>query len=148
MSDQRHQHHAHRAGEGARKYRQLPAFNLRSTRPPRAKPLSHRFPQPGDHPADDPLRHATRLSGESFRGDHSVVRRSDSHLPLVFLLALSQLAVGASVAAVFVQPALPLLLIALAAGLVALGAGSLHVGQPLKAWRSFLGCGSPGSAAR
>ncbi len=74
-----------------------------------------------------------------FAGDSSVVRRSDSHLPLVMLLTLSQFAIGASVAAVFVKPALPLLILALVVGLVALVAGSLHLGQPLKAWRSFLG---------
>jgi Fe-S-cluster-containing dehydrogenase component/DMSO reductase anchor subunit len=74
-----------------------------------------------------------------FAGDHSVVRPSESHLPLVMLLTLSQFAIGASVAAVFVKPGLPLLLIALGAGLAALVAGSLHLGQPLKAWRSFLG---------
>ena len=74
-----------------------------------------------------------------FAGDHSVVRRADSHLPLVMLLTLSQLAVGASVAAVLVKPALPLLLMALGAGLAAMMTGSLHLGQPLKAWRSFLG---------
>jgi formate dehydrogenase iron-sulfur subunit len=74
-----------------------------------------------------------------FAGDHSVVRRSDPHLPLVLLLTFSQLAAGASVAAVFVKPALPLLLIALAAGVIAMVTGSLHLGQPLKAWRSFLG---------
>jgi DMSO reductase anchor subunit len=74
-----------------------------------------------------------------FAGDHAVVRRADSHLPLVILLVLSQLATGASVAALFVQPAPPLLLGSLVAGFVAMIAGSLHLGQPLKAWRSFLG---------
>lgn len=57
----------------------------------------------------------------------------------MILLVLSQLAIGSSVAAVFVKPALPLLLVALATGATALIAGSLHLGQPLKAWRSFLG---------
>ena len=74
-----------------------------------------------------------------FAGDSASARRADPHLPLVILLTFSQCAVGASGAAVFVQPALPLLLLALAVGLVALIAGSLHLGQPLKAWRSFLG---------
>jgi formate dehydrogenase iron-sulfur subunit len=57
----------------------------------------------------------------------------------VILLVLSQLAIGASVAALVVKPALPMLLGAFAVGLVAMIAGSLHLGQPLKAWRSFLG---------
>lgn len=72
-------------------------------------------------------------------GDHAVVRRAGSHLPLVILLVLSQLAIGASVAALVVQPALPLLIGSLVSGVAAMMAGSLHLGQPLKAWRSFLG---------
>jgi DMSO reductase anchor subunit len=74
-----------------------------------------------------------------FAGDQMAVRRSEAHLPLATLLILSQLAIGASIAALFVSPSTPLLLMALAAGVVALAAGSLHLGQPLKAWRSFLG---------
>lgn len=74
-----------------------------------------------------------------FAGDQLAVHRSDAHLPLAMLLALSQLAIGASFAALFIKPATPLLVIASVAGLVALAAGSLHLGQPLKAWRSFLG---------
>jgi len=74
-----------------------------------------------------------------FAGDQLAVRRADPHLPLAILLVLSQFAVGASIASLFVKPAGPLLLTALGAGLVALAAGSLHLGQPLKAWRSFLG---------
>jgi formate dehydrogenase iron-sulfur subunit len=74
-----------------------------------------------------------------FAGDQLAVRRSDAHLPLAILLVLSQLAIGASFAAIFIKPAALLLVIASVAGLVALAAGSLHLGQPLKAWRSFLG---------
>jgi formate dehydrogenase iron-sulfur subunit len=74
-----------------------------------------------------------------FAGDQLAIRRADAHLPLVMLLVLSQLAIGASIAALFVQPALLLLIIAVGAGVVAMLAGSLHLGQPLKAWRSFLG---------
>jgi Fe-S-cluster-containing dehydrogenase component/DMSO reductase anchor subunit len=74
-----------------------------------------------------------------FAGDHAIVRRADPHLPLVMLLVISQLAAGASAAAVFVRPDFPLLVIAACAGAAALGAGSFHLGQPLKAWRAFLG---------
>jgi Fe-S-cluster-containing dehydrogenase component/DMSO reductase anchor subunit len=74
-----------------------------------------------------------------FAGDQLAVRRSDAHLPLAILLVLSQLAIGASFAALFIKPAMLLLMFASAAGLVALAAGSLHLGQPLKSWRSFLG---------
>lgn len=73
-----------------------------------------------------------------FAGDDTAVRPSESHLPLVFLLVFSQLAVGASVAAVFVKSPM-LVLAAVIIGALALGVGTLHLGQPLKAWRAFLG---------
>ena len=72
-------------------------------------------------------------------GDEGVVSPSPAHWPLVFLLVLTQLAVGATLAALIVQPALPLMIAALAAGAAGLGIGALHLGQPLKAWRAFLG---------
>lgn len=81
---------------------------------------------------------ARPLQKKLFAGDDTAVRPSESHLPLVFLLVFSQLAVGASTAAVFVKsPAL--LLTAAIAGALALGIGTLHLGQPLKAWRAFIG---------
>ena len=82
---------------------------------------------------------ARTLPESLFAGDHSLVRPSEPHWPLVILLVLSQLAVGSSVAALFVRPAMPLLVGASVVGLMAVIAGSLHLGQPLKAWRSFLG---------
>ncbi len=63
----------------------------------------------------------------------------DSHLPFVFMLVLTQLATGASIAAVFAGRAKWLTLIAAAAGVLGLGIAPLHLGRPLKAWRSFLG---------
>ena len=72
-------------------------------------------------------------------GDHTRVTPSESHLPLVFMLVLTQLSVGASVAAVFIEPARWLALVAVVIGAVALGIASLHLGKPLKAWRAFLG---------
>src|SRR4030095_626820 len=72
-------------------------------------------------------------------GDHAQVTPSDSHLPLVFMLALTQLSVGASVAAVFAEPAKWLTFIAASMSVFALCIAALHLGKPLKAWRSFLG---------
>jgi len=74
-----------------------------------------------------------------FAGDQLAVKRSEAHMPLAILLVLSQLAIGATIAAIFIQPAILLLVTALCTGAIALAAGSLHLGQPLKAWRSFLG---------
>jgi DMSO reductase anchor subunit len=71
-------------------------------------------------------------------GDHAQSRPSDPHLPLVFMLVMTQLAIGTSVAAMFVQTKAYTLASA-AAGALAVGIGTLHLGQPLKAWRAFLG---------
>jgi Fe-S-cluster-containing dehydrogenase component/DMSO reductase anchor subunit len=79
------------------------------------------------------------LPGNIYASDHSVVRPSAPHFPLALLLILSQLAVGTSVAAVFSKAEHPLLLISGVSGIAALLAGTFHLGQPLKAWRSFLG---------
>jgi Fe-S-cluster-containing dehydrogenase component/DMSO reductase anchor subunit len=70
--------------------------------------------------------------------DQHVARPAAAHLPLVFLLVLSQLAVGASAAGAVLGSA-PLAWTALGAIMVALGLGGLHLGRPLKAWRAFLG---------
>jgi Fe-S-cluster-containing dehydrogenase component/DMSO reductase anchor subunit len=72
-------------------------------------------------------------------GDDAKISPAHSHLPLMFLLVLSQFAVGASVAALFTaSPGLPAF-IAAAGGALALAIGTLHLGRPLKAWRAFLG---------
>lgn len=73
-----------------------------------------------------------------------------AHVPLVVMLVLTQLSVGtfASVAALarFV-PALPDrtlrvgAVVALASGLVAIGASVGHLGRPLQAWRAVIGIG-------
>lgn len=123
------------------KYRQLSKFNFQPTSTVTAT-ANHFLPASPNPAITLPATRfvTTRTLPENlFAGDDSAIRRSDSHLPLVVLLVLSQLGVGASVASVFVQPALPLLLVGLIAGVVAMAAGSLHLGQPLKAWRSFLG---------
>jgi len=72
-------------------------------------------------------------------GDHSRMAPADSHLPLVFMLVFSQLAVGASIAAAITHPSIPLLLIAAVVGAIAPAIATLHLGKPLKAWRAFLG---------
>ena len=123
------------------KYRQLSAFNFQptSTVTTTANNFLPASPNPAITLPTTRFITSRTLPEKLFSGDASAVEPADSHLPLVILLTLSQLAIGSSVAAVFVKPALPLLLIALVVGAVALVAGSLHLGQPLKAWRSFLG---------
>src|SRR5882724_2601699 len=72
-------------------------------------------------------------------GDHALVTPAHAHLPLVFMLVLSQLAVGVSVAAIFLQPEKWLSVTAAIVGALAINIASLHLGKPLKAWRAFLG---------
>ncbi|HLP75646.1 MAG TPA: DmsC/YnfH family molybdoenzyme membrane anchor subunit, partial [Candidatus Paceibacterota bacterium] len=71
--------------------------------------------------------------------DHAQVRPSKSHLPLVFMLVLTQLSVGASVSSMLLGDAKRLALSAPVMGAFALGIASFHLGKPLKAWRAFLG---------
>ncbi len=79
------------------------------------------------------------LPSSLLAADHARVTPAHSHLPLVFMLVLTQLAVGASVAAVFIEGAKLLTMVAAGVGAGALGIASLHLGKPLKAWRAFLG---------
>ena len=85
------------------------------------------------------FKSARPLAKNLLAGDHASVAPGDSHPPLVFMLVLTQLSTGASVAAVFAEPAKWLALIAFTLGILALGIASLHLGRPLKAWRVFLG---------
>jgi formate dehydrogenase iron-sulfur subunit len=72
-------------------------------------------------------------------GDHARVAPAPAHLPLVFMLVLSQLAVGAAVASLLKRHADESTCVTVASGALAIGLGTLHLGRPLKAWRSFLG---------
>ena len=96
----------------------------------------------------------TRYSSErgilegSLPGNGSVLRPEPPHWPLIGMLVLTQLAAGLALVAsglsflkpdVFVK-VLPMLAIGTFAALhLGLGVSILHLGQPLKAWRSFLG---------
>jgi formate dehydrogenase iron-sulfur subunit len=68
--------------------------------------------------------------------DASVLREQPAHWPLVWMLVLTQLGVGATMAALL-SPSL--LMIGLAATVLGLASSVAHLGKPLKAWRSFLG---------
>lgn len=96
-------------------------------------------PAPGYTVPTTRYKSAKPLPANLLSGDHGHASPAQAHLPLVFMLVLSQLAVGASLAALFVEPAKWLALSAFATGTLALALGTLHLGQPLKAWRAFLG---------
>lgn len=74
-------------------------------------------------------------------GDAHETRLQPAHVPLIWMLVLTQLGVGGFVLLPFsnraAQPSLAV--IALAASLLGLAGSALHLGQPTKAWRAFLG---------
>jgi formate dehydrogenase iron-sulfur subunit len=72
-------------------------------------------------------------------GDHAVIARAESHMPLVIMLVLTQLSVGINIAGIFVRDAKWVTVVSFAVGALALGIASLHLGKPMKAWRAFLG---------
>jgi formate dehydrogenase iron-sulfur subunit len=82
-------------------------------------------------------------------GDLYEVKPEHAHLPLVVMLVLTQLSVGAFCTATILRLFFPSeflrelapfdSLVALLLGFVALGASTLHLGRPLEAWRSFVG---------
>ena len=71
-----------------------------------------------------------KIAPDFERADHHRVRPEQAHLPLVFMLVLTQLAAGA-----FLFPAHGAA--ALAIAFLALGASTLHLGRPIYAWRAL-----------
>ncbi|HSJ04380.1 MAG TPA: DmsC/YnfH family molybdoenzyme membrane anchor subunit [Verrucomicrobium sp.] len=67
----------------------------------------------------------------------------ESHAPLAWMLVLTQMAAGLALAAAlsYNQPKIMLAVTLAAVGALAVGLGVsvLHLGQPLRAWRAFLG---------
>jgi formate dehydrogenase iron-sulfur subunit len=96
-------------------------------------------PSPGYTLPTTRYRSSKPLPDGLFAGDNLRLTPSEPHLPLVFMLVLSQLAAGTSVAATFAEPSKVLVLISACAGVLAPCIASLHLGKPLKAWRAFLG---------
>ncbi|MGH8902028.1 MAG: DmsC/YnfH family molybdoenzyme membrane anchor subunit [Egibacteraceae bacterium] len=93
-------------------------------------------------------RYVTRrdLAADLLAGDHFDVRPGKTHPPLAVMLVLTQLSVGAFVADLAlrvtggsVAPRPVNELMALALGLLALGASVAHLGRPLYAFRAVIG---------
>ncbi len=86
-----------------------------------------------------------RKSSQLKAADHDRLKPQPPHWPLVWMLLLTQMAVGllAGAAALLFQPIQPssaaLLLAAWFTLHVGLAASVFHLGQPLRAWRAFLG---------
>jgi formate dehydrogenase iron-sulfur subunit len=91
---------------------------------------------------------AKRLPANLRPADFYKVKPEHSHMPLVVMLVLTQLSVGAFSLAIALRLLFPSLIravtpfhsvVALLLGLIALGASTMHLGHPLKAWRAFVG---------
>ena len=77
---------------------------------------------------------------EIIAADAASLRPQHPHWPLVFMLTLMPLAVGCFLSAAFSPAgATPLTLLGWLAGAAGLFASVFHLGQPLRAWRIFLG---------
>ena len=70
--------------------------------------------------------------------DAEVLKVEEAHTPLAIMLVLTQLAAGAWLA-VLVNSAGWIPWLGFAAAVIGVAASTLHLGQPLKAWRAFLG---------
>jgi formate dehydrogenase iron-sulfur subunit len=81
-----------------------------------------------------------RLPAHLAAGDHATLRPQPAHWPLVFLLTLMPMAVGCGIAdQILAPPGSALSTAGWAAGAAGLALSVLHLGQPLRAWRVFLG---------
>ncbi|MBI5801793.1 MAG: dimethyl sulfoxide reductase anchor subunit [Verrucomicrobia bacterium] len=82
----------------------------------------------------------TKPTADLRAADHSLPRPQPAHWPLILMLVLTQAGIGGLLAARFTSAkALPLEPISLAFLFVGLTASVFHLGQPLKAWRIWLG---------
>ncbi|MEP2777414.1 MAG: DmsC/YnfH family molybdoenzyme membrane anchor subunit [Luteolibacter sp.] len=70
--------------------------------------------------------------------DRDALHPEHAHWPLVFMLALTQAGLGLAATAAF-STSLPILITAAVLFNLGMVAATLHLGQPLKAWRFFLG---------
>jgi len=88
---------------------------------------------------------SAKLPSDLVAADHAAPRLDHPHWPLVIMLVLTQAAAGLFLAAAVAQftgltaGAKPLIIVGFALLTAGLTASVLHLGQPLKAWRAFLG---------
>ncbi len=84
-----------------------------------------------------------KLPENVIAGDAATLRVQPAHWPLVIMLTLMPVAVGFSLAAVFAHEDTTLVvrlkIASVITGALGLGASVFHLGQPLRAWRIFLG---------
>ena len=122
------------------KYRPLDAFNFQ---PSNFDSAPNRFLPDSPNPAITlpTTRYLSQrpLPAGLEAADAHELRLAKAHPPLTLMLVLSQLGVGLVVANVVASASGLTALTALIITVVGVAAGTLHLGQALKAWRSFLG---------
>lgn len=88
------------------------------------------------------------LADDMIAADEHSLEPSHKHTPLSWMLMLTQVAVGISVADFILRLVaiewsenlhIPMLALSIVLGMIGLGASLLHLGSPLGAWRVFLG---------
>lgn len=124
------------------------AIRAEVTRDPREVPWLPDAPSP-DRTLPTTRYVSHQPNHDLLAADHSLVRPAPAHLPLVFMLVGTQIGMGGVVAALTLAvwsglgPSMPRLpqISAVAAGLLflALAASVLHLGQPAKAWKVWMG---------
>ena len=86
---------------------------------------------------------STKLPSDLVAADHAAPRLDHAHWPLVIMLVLTQTAAGIFLAATIAAGAGTSITALASTGFAILNVGLiasvLHLGQPLKAWRAFLG---------
>lgn len=86
-----------------------------------------------------PTTQFLNVDKETIPVDAGIPKLAHSHLPLVLMLVLTQAGVGLMLAAAASQMDLWYFLAGLGVFGAGLGFSILHLGQPLKAWKAFLG---------
>lgn len=114
--------------------------------PPRVAPLDNPFlpASPAPHISLPTTLYRSSLLGQAdlHAADEGFLRPAHPHLPLAFMLPLSQFSAGLMAALAFtppLSPSPPLTTLAFVIMALALGVATLHLGQPLRAWKAFLG---------
>lgn len=79
------------------------------------------------------------IPSTAFAADRDSLIPQSAHWPLVLMLTLTQAGIGMVAASAHASPTHPALFLGTAIFLCGMAASVLHLGQPLKAWRFFLG---------
>lgn len=121
---------------------------VKSQRPEARDRIEHLFPSiihdpRSAIPASSITRPTTRYVGRkvpatSFAADRAALIPQHAHWPLVFMLVLTQAGIGLGCGALQ-TPSLSFLSVGSALFYLGMAASVFHLGQPLKAWRFFLG---------